>query len=86
MHESDENKIVSLEQGRKLIEITSLSGLNDEQLQELLESIKVFCEINFEMYLDFLRKHKMEEIDEDFATDNVILLDEDNQENLANAA
>ena len=86
MQESGENKIVSLEQGRKLIEITSLSGLNDEQLQELLESIKVFCEINFEMYLDILRKHKMEEIDEDFATDNIILLDEDNRENLANAA
>ena len=86
MQESEENKIVSLEQGRKLIENTSLSGLNDNELQELLESIKVFCEINFEMYLDFLRKHKMEEIDEDFATDNVILLDEDNQENLSNAA
>ena len=86
MQESEENKIVSLEQGRKLIENTSLSGLNDEELQELLESIKLFCEINFEMYLDFLRKHKMEEIDEDFTRDNVILLDEDNQENLANAA
>lgn len=86
MYESEENKIMSLELGRKLIEITSLSGLNDEELLELLESIKVFCEINFEMYLDFLRKHKMEEIDEDFATDNVIFLDEDNQENLANAA
>jgi superfamily I DNA and RNA helicase len=86
MQGSDENKIVSVEQGRKLIEITSLSGLNDEELQELLESIKVFCEINFEMYLDFLRKHNMEEIDEDFATDSVILLDEDNQENLVNAA
>ena len=86
MYESEEKKILSLEQGRILIENTSLSGLNDEALQELLESIKVFCEINFEMYLDFLRKHKMEEIDEDFATDNVILLGEDNQENLANAA
>ena len=86
MQESDENKIVSLEQGRKLIENTSLSGLNDKELQELLKSIKVFCEINFEMYLDILHKYKMKEIDEDFATDNVILLDEDNQENLANAA
>lgn len=86
MYESEENKIVSLELGRKLIEDTSLSGLNDGELQELLESIKVFCEINFEMYLDVLRKHKMEEIDEDFATDNVILLDENNQENLQEAA
>ena len=83
MFESEENKIVSLEQGRKLIENTSLSGLNDEELQELLESIKVFCEINFEMYLDFLRKNKMEEMYEDFDADNVILLNEDN---LANAA
>lgn len=86
MQEGEENKILSLDQGRKLIGITSLSGLNDEELQELLECIKVFCEINFEMYLDFLRKHKMEEMDEDFDADNVILLDEDNQENLANAA
>ena len=86
MQESDENKIVSLEQGRKLIGNTSLSGLNDEELQELLESIKVFCEINFEMYLDILHKHKMEEMYEDFDTDNIILLDEDNQENLSNAA
>ena len=86
MYESEENKIMSLELGRKLIEITSLSGLNDEELLELLESIKVFCEINFEMYLDILHKHKMEEIDEDLVVDNVILLDEDNRENLANAA
>jgi hypothetical protein len=86
MYESEENKILSLEQGRKLIGNTSLSGLNDEELQELLESIKVFCEINFEMYLDILHKHKMEEMYEDFDTDNIILLDEDNQENLANAA
>jgi hypothetical protein len=86
MQESEENKIVSLEQGRKLIEDTSLSGLNDIEFQELLESIKVFCEINFEMYLDFLHKHKMEKIDEDFATDNIILLEEDNRENLKSAA
>ena len=86
MQESEEKQTLSLEQGRKLIENTSLSNLNDDELQELLESIKVFCEINFEMYLDILHKHKMEEIDEDFANDNVILLNEDNQENLVNAA
>ena len=83
MQESEENKILSLDQGRKLIDNTSLSGLNDDELQELLESIKVFCEINFEMYLDILRKNKMEEMYEDFDADNVILLNEDN---LANAA
>ena len=86
MQESEEKQTLSLEQGRKLIENTSLSGLNNEELQELLESIKVYCEINFEMYLDFLHKHKMEEIDENFATDIIILLEEDNRENLANAA
>lgn len=86
MQENEENKMLSLEQGRKLIETTSLKDLNDDELQELLESIKVFCEINFEMYLDVLRKHKMEEIDEDFKTDNVIPLDENNQENLQQAA
>ncbi len=86
MQENEENKMLSLEQGRKLIENTSLKDLNDDELQELLESIKVFCEINFEMYLDVLRKHKMEEIDEDFKTDNVIPLDENTQENLQQAA
>jgi superfamily I DNA and RNA helicase len=86
MQESEENKILSLDQGRKIIEITSLSGLNDEELQELLESIKVFCEINFEMYLDILSKNKMEEMYEDFDTDDIVSLDEKNQENLANAA
>lgn len=86
MQENEENKMLSLEQGRKLIETTSLKDLNDDELQELLESIKVFCEINFEMYLDVLRKHKMEEIDEDFKTDNVIPLDENTQENLQQAA
>ena len=86
MQESEEKQTLSLELGRKLIENTSLSGLNNEELQELLESIKVFCEINFEMYLDFLHKHKMEETDEDFAADNIILLEEDNRENLESAA
>ena len=86
MQENEENKMLSLEQGRILIENTSLKDLNDDELQELLESIKVFCEINFEMYLDVLRKHKMEKIDDDFETDNVIPLDENNQENLEQAA
>ena len=86
MQESEENRIVSLEQGRKLIEKTSLSGLNDEDLQELLESIKVFCEINFEMYLDILRKHKMEEVNEDLDAEKITSLDENNQENLQQAA
>jgi hypothetical protein len=86
MQENEETQMLSLEQGRKLIENTSLSNLNDDELQELLESIKVFCEINFEMYLDVLRQVKMEEIDKDFSDDNVILLNENNQENLQKAA
>lgn len=86
MQESEETQMLSLEQGRKLIENTSLSNLNDDELQELLESIKVFCEINFEMYLDVLRQFKMEEIDKDFSNDNVIFLNENNQENLQKAA
>lgn len=86
MQENEETQMLSLEQGRKLIENTSLSNLNDDELQELLESIKVFCEINFEMYLDVLRQVKMEEIDKDFSDDNVILLKENNQENLQKAA
>lgn len=86
MQENEETQMLSLEQGRKLIENTSLSNLNDDELQELLESIKVFCEINFEMYLDVLRQVKIEEIDKDFSDDNVILLNEKNQENLQKAA
>lgn len=86
MQENEETQMLSLEQGRKLIENTSLSNLNDDELQELLENIKVFCEINFEMYLDVLRQVKMEEIDKDFSDDNVIFLNENNQENLQKAA
>lgn len=86
MQENEETQMLSLEKGRKLIENTSLSNLNDDELQELLESIKVFCEINFEMYLDVLRQVKMEEIDKDFSNDNVVLLNENNQENLQKAA
>jgi hypothetical protein len=86
MQENEETQMLSLEQGRRLIENTSLSNLYDDELQELLESIKVFCEINFEMYLDVLRQVKMEEIDKDFSDDNVILLNENNQENLQKAA
>ena len=86
MQESEETQMLSLEQGRKLIENTSLSNLNDDELQELLESIKVFCEINFEMYLDVLRQFKMEEIDKDFSDDNVSFLNENNLENLQKAA
>lgn len=86
MQENEETQMLSLEQGRKLIENTSLSNLNDDELQELLESIKVFCEINFEMYLDVLRQVKMDEIVKDFSDDNVVLLNENNQENLKKAA
>lgn len=86
MQENEETQMLSLEQGRKLIQNTSLSNLNDDELQELLESIKVFCEINFEIYLDVLRQVKMEEIDKDFADDNIILLNENNQNKLRKAA
>lgn len=86
MQENEEKQMLSLEQGRILIENTSLSNLNDDELQELLESIKMFCEINFEMYLDILRQQKVEEIDKDFSEDNVRLLNETNQENSQKAA
>lgn len=86
MHENEENKILSLEHGRKLIVNTSIANLNDDELLELLESVKVFCEINFEMYLDFLRQQKAEEIDKDFSDDNIILLNENNQNKLQEAA
>ncbi len=84
MEDCEEDKILSLEQGRKLIENTSLSNLNDEQLQELLENIKVFCEINYEIYLDILGKRKMEEISDDFDTEILSPITENNGENLTN--
>ena len=86
MEKCEEDKILSLEHGRKLIENTSLSNLNDEQLQELLESVKVFCEINFEIYLDIISKHKMKEMGDDFDTETVIPTTENNDGNLTNEA
>ena len=86
MKENEETKVLSLEQGRQLIINTSLTHLGNNELQELLESIKVFCEINHEIYLDFVRQQKMKEIDEDYASDNVILINENSDENLSNAA
>lgn len=86
MEKCEEDKILSLEQGRKLIENTSLSNLNDEELQELLENVKVFCEINFEIYLDIISKNKMKEMDDDFDTATVIPTIENNDGNLMNEA
>jgi hypothetical protein len=86
MEKCEEDKILSLEQGRKLVQNTSLSNLNNEQLQELLEGVKVFCEINFEIYLDIISKHKMKEMDDDFDTETVIPTTENNDGNLMNEA
>lgn len=86
MSVNEENKVLSLGQGRQLITNTSLSHLDDHELQELLEVIKVFCEINYELYLDFIRQQKIEEMNKDYSSDNVRLLNENKDENLLNAA
>jgi len=54
--QDEQEKILSLEQGRELLKDTELAHISDEELQEVLQNIKTFCEIAFEMYLDQKRK------------------------------
>ena len=72
----EEHKIVSLARGRELIQNTSLAHLNDEELLELLHTIRIFCEICYDRYLE--RR----------AQNNVIQLhsDSEQEENLKEAA
>lgn len=46
----EEEKIVSIERARELLKGTELENARDEDLNLFIESIKQFCEINFELY------------------------------------
>lgn len=52
----EEEKIISIDRARELIVGTELENANDEELAKVLESIKQFCEINFELYLYLSKK------------------------------
>lgn len=55
----EEHKTVSLARGRELIQNTSLSHLSDEELIELLHTIKLFCEMCFDRYLERRSQNKI---------------------------
>ncbi len=46
----EEEKIVSIERAKELLLGTELENASDEDLTMFIESIKQFCEINFELY------------------------------------
>ena len=52
----EEEKIISIDRVRELIVGTGLENANYEELDKVLESIKQFCEINFELYLYLSKK------------------------------
>ncbi len=57
----EEEKIISIDKARELIAGTELEKANDEELAKVLESIKQFCEINFELYQYLMRKQESED-------------------------
>lgn len=46
----EEEKVVSKERARELLQGTELENASDVDLNLFIESIKQFCEINFELY------------------------------------
>lgn len=84
----NETKILTLEQGRNLLKETTLSDISDDDLQQILEDIKIFCEINFEIYLDNLHKIKMMQCDTDEKLDEakIIALENKEDKNITKAA
>lgn len=46
----EEEKIVSVERARELLQGTEFENASDVDLNLFIESIKQFCEINFELY------------------------------------
>lgn len=55
----EESPILSLSEGRELLKGTELENLSDEELQEALETIRTFCEMCFEHYLNSVAKGKV---------------------------
>lgn len=82
----NETKNLTLEQGRNLLKDTSLSQISDLELQQVLEDIKLFCEINYEIYLDNICKIKMMQFDDDFKETKIIPLVNNEEENSSKAA
>ncbi|MBA2611370.1 MAG: hypothetical protein H0U95_05310 [Bacteroidetes bacterium] len=76
----NETKILTLELGRNLLKNTTLSDISDDDLQQILEDIKTFCEINFEIYLDYIHKIKMMQCDKDEKLDKVKIISLENKE------
>lgn len=83
MKDQEQNKRLTIEQGRSLLQHTSLKNLSDEELDEFLDAIQAFCEINFEIYNDVERYNKLQA---SLKSDNEILLHSDRSEPLDNAA
>lgn len=67
--DSEERRVLSLEQGRELLKNTRLSEISDEELQELLETVRIFCEINFDQHLNNAAKCKVLYLDKDLSNE-----------------
>ena len=65
--DKEDSRMLTLEQGRELIKNTSLSEITDEELIELLETIKIFCEINFDLHLNNAAQNKILRLEPDSA-------------------
>lgn len=61
----EEEKVLSLEQTKELVLGTALEKATDEELLKVIECVKQFCEINFEIYLLHSQKHLTEETEND---------------------
>lgn len=81
--DEEQNKRLSIEQGRTLLKNTSLNNLNDVELEEVLNAVQQFCEINFEIFKDMANQQNIES---DLKADNEILLNDDKEEKLNKAA
>ena len=57
----EEEKIISMARAKELIVGTELGKANDEELTKVLDCIKQFCEINFELYLYEVKKQEAEQ-------------------------
>ena len=55
----EESPILSLSEGRELLKNTALANLSDEELQEVLESVKTFCEMCFDHYFNRTEETKI---------------------------
>lgn len=52
----EERPVLSLSEGRELLKNTALANITDEELAEVLDSIREFCEICFDHYFNRVEK------------------------------